>query len=268
MKISAKIRFFIILLFMLTVSACATVEPPYRGKLSDAMEVAADDFNGDRRLPVPESRSSVESETDAAANLELMGSASPAVAETSQSDPEVWYRNIMISRGLGRAFGGDYQDHSSVQLSAAGENQQSMQYEVYVGYEEVSLRTNSSLYPSIKGNLDILTAGMKLKHYYKPHSERVRPYLSGGAGGAYMIWSYRNPFTTTNGDIINSDNLSGFTLRVAAGIEYKPVKFMSLFAEASPKIHLWNERTGKGYDNDEFNTMFLAAFSLGLSIAY
>jgi len=268
LKISVLIRFLIFLLIILLASACTTVEPPYRGNLSDAMEVASDDYKGERRLAVPESQAGVVSDTDMDASLELVSSTPPAVAEKSQPEPKVWYKSIMISRGFGRAAGGDYQDHSSVQLSAAGEDEKSMQSEVYVGIEKISLLKSSSLYPSIKGDLDILTAGVKLKHYFKPRSEKIRPYLSGGAGGAYMFWSYRNPYMTANGDIINSDNLTGFTLFGATGIEYKPAVYMSVFAEVCPKIRLWNERTGKGYNNDEFNTMYLMAFSLGLSISF
>lgn len=268
MRISMRIRFCIIYPIILAVTACATVEPPDRGDLSDAMRVASDNYKGERVLTEPESSVIVESDTDAVVDLEVTGSASPAVAQTSRPELKVWYKSVMITRGFGRAAGGDYQDHSSVQLSLAGEDMVNTQSEVYVGAETVSLRKDSNLYPSIKGDLDVLTAGVKLKHYFKPRSEQIRPYLSGGAGGAYMYWSYRNPYMTSNGDLITSDNLTGFTLFGAAGVEFKPARFVSLFAEVSPKIRLWNERTGKGYNNNEFNTMYLMAYSFGLAISF
>ena len=263
-----KIRFFIILLIILATTACATVEPPDRGDLSDAMRVASDNYKGERRLTDPEPQFVVESDTDEIVELEMEGTSSTAAAVTSRPEPKVWYKSIMITRGFGRAAGGDYQDHRSVQFSMAGEDQVNTQSEVYVGAETVSLRKDSNLYPSVKGDLDVLTAGLKLKHYFRPRSEQIRPYLSGGAGGAYMFWRYRNPYMTSSGDFINGDSLTGFTLFGATGIEFKPARFISLFVEVSPKIRLWNERTGKGYNNNEFNTMYLMAYSLGLSLSF
>lgn len=262
------IRIFIILLIVLAASACTTIEPPYRGDLSDAMRVASDNYKGERRLEEPEYRPGVENETDVVVDLELASSAPTSVAETRRLESKVWYKSIMITRGLGRAAGGDYQDHRSVQFSLAGVDEGYTQSEVYVGAETVSLRKDSSLYPSVKGDLDVLTAGVKLKVYFKPRSAQIRPYFSGGAGGAYMFWRYRNPYMTSNGDLINGDNLTGFTLFGATGIEFKPARYVSLFAEVSPKIRLWNERTGKGYNNNEFNTMYLMAYSLGLAISF
>ena len=81
-----------------------------------------------------------------------------------------------------------------------------------------------------------------------------------------MFWSYRNAFTTSDGNTVTGDNLSGFTISTAAGIEYKPVPFLSIVFEANPKIHLWNERTGQGFDNDAFDSMGMIVFSVGVSL--
>jgi hypothetical protein len=257
--------FFIIILITLTVSACATTEPPYRGKLSDAMEVASDDFKGERHLDVPESQPMLEPETEEPLNTELAVSSSTSVASNSQSESDDWKKNIMLSRGFG-FVSGDYKDQHNWLIRMAGENNNMIQTGFYLGYEGVSLDAGSSLHQSVDGNLNILVAGVSLKRFFKPHSDKVRPYVSVGAGGAFMFWSYRNSFTISDGDTVSGDNLSGFTISTAAGIEFKPVPFLSIVLEANPKIHLWNERTGRGFDNDAFDPMGMIVFSVGVSL--
>ena len=258
----------LILLLVMAASGCATVEPPYPGKLSDAMEVSSDEYKGERHLQAPESQPAVETETDEALESELTDTSSSPAAPSGPSEPEHWNKNIAVSKGFGSIAGSDYRDQTSWWIRAGGEDEESTRSEIFLGAEQVSLNSNSSLYQSVDGNLKMLVAGVNLKHFYRPYSGSVRPYLSFGGGGAYMFWSYRNSFTTSDGETISGDNLTGLIVTTAAGIEFKPVDILSFVLEVNPKAYLWMNRTGKGFDNDAFDPMAVIAVTAGVSIAF
>ena len=109
-------------------------------------------------------------------------------------------------------------------------------------------------------------AGISLKRFFKLHSDKMRLHVATGVGGAYMFRSYRNSFTISDGNTVSGDNLSGFTISTAGGIEFKPIPVLSIMLEANRIIHLWNERTGCGFDNDEFDSMGMMVFSVGISL--
>lgn len=260
-------RFLPIILTVLVASACATVEPPYRGKLSDAMNVASDEYSDERHLEVPQSQPLRDTKSTELDQSEILESTSSFEESSGLSNSDHWEKSIMITRGSGRGLG-YYQDQSYFTIRAGGENKQQIQSEIYLGVEGVSLNSGSSLYQSIDGNLNILFAGVGIKYLFQPYSEMVRPYLSLGAGGAYMFWSYRNAFTTSDGDLVTGDNLSGFTISTAVGVEIKPVSFLSMIIEANPKIYLWDEQTGWGFDNNEFDPLGLIGLTFGVSILF
>ncbi len=260
-------RYFLLLSIVLLTAACATVETPHRGKLSDAMKVASDEHKGKRHLQVPEPQAAPQITTPQAATADTDSSTTTLAEPGESSSPDTWYKSVTLLRTKGRGFG-DYDRQNGLTIRAGGEGEQGGQSEVYLGYESVSLKSRSSLQPSIDGNLLVLFAGIRLKHYFTPYSEKLRPYLAGGAGGAYMLWSYRNAFTTSEGDVIHSDTLRGFLISTAAGIEVKPLPALSVFAELNPKVYLWNEQTGRGFDNDQFDPLNAIALSLGLSLHF
>ena len=258
----------LILLITLAASGCATVEPPYRGKLSDAMEVSSDEYKGERHLQAPESQPEIETKTDEALESKTTSTSSSLAASSGPAESEYWRKNVAVSKGFGSVAGSDYDDQTSWWIRAGGEDMERTRSELFLGAEQVSIASSSPLYQSIDGNLKILVAGVNLKHFYGPYSSSVRPYLSIGGGGAYMFWSYRNSFTTSDGATISGDNLTGLVVTTAAGIEFKPVDILSLVVEVNPKAYLWLNRTGKGFDNDEFDPMALIAVTAGVSIAF
>jgi len=257
-----------LLLIMLAVGGCATVETPYRGKLSDAMEVSSDEYEGERHLQVPESQSAIETETDEDLETEPTDTSSSLAASNGPSESEHWNKNIAVSKGYGSVAGSDYGDQTSWWIRAGGEDEESTRSELFLGAEQVSIPSSSPLYQSIDGNLKLLVAGVNLKHFYGSYSNSVRPYLSIGGGGAYMFWSYRNSFTTSDGETISGDNLTGLIISTAAGIEFKPVEVVSFVIAVNPKLYLWMNRTGKGFDNDVFDPMALIAVTAGVSVAF
>ena len=284
MKTREKSLYLITMLITLAVSACATTEPPYRGKLSDAMEVASDDYKGERHLEVPESEPETETVNEPQTELVLEPetqpvlepqteplntepevSSSTSVASNSQSDSDESKLNIMLSRGSGRVAG-DYGDQHNWLIRMGGEQNDMVPIEVYLGGESVSLNTDSSVHRSVDGDLNILVAGINLKRFFTHRFNTIRPYASAGIGATYMYWSYRNSFSTSDGSTISGDDLSAFTISTAVGIEFKPIPFLSITLEANPKIHLWDVRTGKGFDNDEFEPMTMIVFSVGISL--
>jgi len=261
-------RSILMLLITLAVGGCATVESPYRGKLSDAMEVSSDEYEGERHLQVPESQPAIETETDEALEGEMTSTSSSLAASNGAAESGHWNKNVAVSKGFGSVAGSDYGDQTSWWVRAGGEDMENTRSELFLGAEQVSIASSSQLYQSVDGNLKILVAGVNLKHFYGPYSSPVRPYLSFGGGGAYMFWSYRNSFTTSDGETISGDNLTGLIISTAAGIEFKPVDIMSFVVEVNPKAYLWMNRTGKGFDNDEFDPMALIAVTVGVSVVF
>jgi len=217
---------------------------------------------------VPESQPAIETETDETLDSETTSTSSSLAASNGPSESDHWNKNIAVSKGFGSVAGSDYGDQTSWWILAGGEDMERTRSELFLGAEQVSITSGSPLFQSIDGNLKILVAGVNLKHFYGPYSSSVRPYLSIGGGGAYMFWNYRNSFTTSDGQTISGDNLTGLVISTAAGIEFKPVDIMSFVVEVNPKAYLWMNRTGKGFDNDEFDPMALIAVTAGVSVAF
>lgn len=268
MKIIEHCRPILTALLALALAACATVEPPDRGKLSRAMEVSSDEYQGTRQLQGPEGPPVTGSDADGEFEAESAEGSSVSAESSGPAEPKRWKRNVMLSSGFGSVLGGDYRKQNGWTIRAGGEDEDGTRSEIFAGVDQVSLHSGSPLHQSIDDDLTILLAGVNLKHFFAPDSQRLRPYASIGAGGAYMFWSYKNPFMTSGGEIVNGDNLTGLLLTTAAGIEFKPVDSVSLVIEANPKLYLWMDRTGRGFDNDTFDPVALIALTAGVSFAF
>lgn len=268
MYIHSELNLLIIGLCTLLSCACASVDRPERGNLSDAMELASDNHQGSRELQLDSSAQAPETNLTADTSYNTLSETEYRESpEANLDETQSWQKSVSVAREQGYGLG-DYQQQRGLTLRFAGENEENLQTLFYLGYETIRLKHHSALSASVDGSLLNLHMGLGVKQYFSAYGNPLRPYLAGYAGASYLFWTYRNTISTSEGDSISSDGLSGLALSAAAGLEVKPVPWIGLYAELSPKLNFWDETSSQGFTNNAFDPLAVLALSLGTQINF
>lgn len=244
-------RMFLVMLVLGTIVSCLSMEPTKdRGSLSDAMDKARDDNQGDRQVPdydiPPESDDPWDDETH----------------DSSSGQPAGEYSGTGVSptlSGGGFGFRLGFEPQENVQMRAQFEADVLLLMEFdrywelvfYGGLKPMEAIAGTSLDSSVKGGLFLAKAGGELHLVPFPDLPVGSPYLSAGFGALYMGWQFRNTLISGS-ETIESDAVNGIILNIGLGVYLVRLPEFSLGVSAMPEIYGFGDKTQEGFTNDYF----------------
>ncbi|MDH5230653.1 MAG: hypothetical protein OEZ58_17640 [Gammaproteobacteria bacterium] len=268
-----KLAWVLAVFFILVMlSACTTVSERPRHKLSEVMGKAANDYEGPRAIESQDSVTQANDDVEASdMNTDTGSVVSSTNAEDEDSEPLLGGDSIAalgFERGHGFISRDKYSSHNSYYISVGFDERKQWQSALYLGYASIAVNAESTLYQSVSNNLSVLSFGVKAKHLWFEEHTRLRPYLSWGAAASYLLWKYNNPILSESGNSFQSDSVAGMTLLVGAGLAIEPAKFMRIYIEFSPTLHLWGETTRLNYENDVFPVIGLFDTNISVNLFF
>jgi len=234
--------------FFLIVS-CSTTPSRYRGSLSDAMDKAKDDHEGDRSVPDDRLKPDYP-RRDAPDRRDPVGPADSAPLPLYTEGPSDFWLGFRGGNGLGPDR--DIEPLSDGDIFAGGEASPNFEFDLYAGFKAAQAVDGSSLDERIKDPLLFLKAGVEGRYSPFPDWLFMSPYVSAGMGGFYMGWNFRNALTAGS-ETITSDSVTGLLLNVGAGIYPLRLERFRLGIGIVPEVCLFGPVTGEGFDNDYFD---------------
>lgn len=254
----------VLMVFLLLLMSCS---PSSRraGSLSDAMDKASDDYQGERKVKAVVQREEPEYLTpdDSHIKFETDGE------RPKQSPPlkDLWFG---LQFGTGIVSTKSFYGVTSFALTGNQfiSNKRSISFDL--GLEYSPLQTTRSLefdpqedriVKALDGGVITFFAGMNYRYYTTPKHTFIGNYFSAGGGVKSMFWSYKNPIEIREyndhgidigSETISSDQLWGFDLNAALGLNYIQFKHFSLGIEFNPGITVWGFNTYEGFSNDIF----------------
>ncbi|MBN2857459.1 MAG: hypothetical protein JXN63_03570 [Candidatus Delongbacteria bacterium] len=250
----------ILTLIVLTLISCS---PSSRraGSLSDAMEKASDDYHGERKV-------------DAVVEVEEpeyipADSTFITYERSNENEPlkDLW---LGLKFGTGVLSTKSFYGVTSFAFTGnqfVGERN-SLSFDIGLEYSPLQTTQTAEFVPeedkivkALDGGVITLFAGMDYRYYTTPKHTFIGNYFSAGAGVKSMFWSYKNPIEIreydeygnyTGTETISGDQLWGFDINAALGLNYIQFKHFSLGIEFNPRITIWGFNTYEGFSNDMF----------------
>jgi hypothetical protein len=250
-----------ILSFSFLGIGCTTTSHRDRGSLSDAMDKARDDYEGEREVPdeekddPPPYEKDRDDENDYDSNNDYRDSYSSDSTADPLGDPR------MLLRG-GQGFVNDPYFNSlfdgEILLGAGDEF-----VEIYVlaGLKTLTVQEDHSISLSIKPESFMLHAGIEGRFYPLPSFSFMSPYLMARLGGFFYFWTFLNPLTSGS-DTISSDTVGGAFAGVGAGIDLLHTEYFRLGGQVIPEVYLFGEETSQGFQNDYFSAQGTVKWSV------
>jgi hypothetical protein len=246
---------FIIAVWFLSLQGCCSsfLSGGHRGRLSDAMEKASDDYEGEREVETEDDWQEDESEVETVisedySSTSLTGQSSVSPADSSN---QMSGKVFSMSGGPGLLSGEDFYGYHHANLGFGLCSRQLHIFQLYVGYMWVPVSTTGTLHRSLNNGVLLLQAGAEIKYFMTPHYTFMGQYFIGGLAIHYMFWSYKNTIYA-DGESINSDSMSGFELYAGVGINLMQTRYFQLGGECLPGMILWSKETRRGFENDVF----------------
>lgn len=242
-------------------ASCSTTPSEYRGSLSDAMDKAKDDHEGDRSVPdgtrepdnpwQEEPRKKVPGRQPAGGNgsYEEPSDTDTGYAPSTAGPTDFW---VGFRGGNGLSPNNEMEPLSDGEIFAGGEASPAFEFDVFAGYKAVRAVSGSSLDESIEDSLLFLKAGFEGRFSPLPDLRFMSPYLSAGIGGFYMGWNFRNALTAGD-ETISSDSVTGLLMNVGVGVYPVKLDRFRLGVSLVPETCLFGPVTGEGFDNDYFD---------------
>jgi len=249
-----RLRFpaFIVLLLMLfLLASCVSGGGTgSRGSLSDAMDKARDDYEGDRTVPAraPERPPRNEPRDPAPApSRGDTGGTAPVVTELQG----IW---------LGFRGGTAFDPTNDMETLFDGDVELGLDFEgrldvnLYAGIKGVEAVPGSALDDYTKNSLVFFRAGMEARLLLLPDFPVMCPYLSAGIGGYSMFWTFQNALIDgSTGDLIEGDGVSGLLLSAGAGVYLLNLPSFRAGISVTPEIHLFDDVTLQDFSNDYYD---------------
>ncbi|MBN1782918.1 hypothetical protein JW948_17425 [bacterium] len=234
-----------------------------RGKLSGAMEKASDNYEGEREVETTIERIEPVYEEDGSTPVSSLASGESSAAGPDSLKPR-FGRVMSIMGGTGLLSGEDFYGYNHG-LIGFGENL-SLKHRalVYVEYMWAPVQQTSRLDRSLKNGVLLLAIGGEVRALMTPEYGFVGQTLIGGLAIHHMFWTYRNTIYS-DGDVINSDHMSGFELYAGAGLNLIQTRNFQLGGEILPGVILWSGNTYQGFDNDIFGPFWHLKFRINMS---
>ena len=252
----------------LILSSCAS-SGRNAGRLSDAMEKASDDHEGDRRVVAvtdPEQEKEPEEvyEQPQAEREEtgVIFEQSPKdlllgfTAGTGMLSTESFYGMTSFSVGLEQF----YQSRRSAFIELGGFYSPLQTVES----DEFDPETDT-IVQALDGGIFSLFAQIRLRYYTTPKHTFLGNYFGFGIGVHSMFWEYRNDLEIeeydesgnyTGTENVSGDQLWGLDLNGSAGLNVVQTENVVLGVEFNPGIIIWGLETYEGFSNDVFEPFF------------
>lgn len=258
MKLYAVI--FVIILFLISCSTTGRKA----GNLSEAMEKASDDHQGERKIEATEA-----TETDEENEEEFIQFSEFDDQTQTEMRPleDLWFG---MQFGTGMLSTDSFYGVSTFSLTGNqffGERK-AFGFEIGAGYSPLQTTETAEFDPAedeivqaLDGGIFTLYGGFDLKFYLTPKKTFLGSYYSAGIKVQSMFWSYKNQLVIeeyddygnyTGTDIIKNDQLWGLDINCAAALNYIQLKHLTLGIEFNPGIIIWGFETYQGFSNDVF----------------
>jgi len=267
-KQDGLILIFTLLTFLFIQGCCSRSHlVKRRGKLSEAMEKASDEYEGERNMETHYERVEEAHVTESCIADDYGDSQvadSPLISSTDSSRQH--FGNVLsFSGGSGILSGDDFYGYSHLNI-AYGENvSRRGRFQGRAGYMWAPLQTAGTLHHSLKNGTLLLHVGCEFQYLITPHYTFVGQYFVGGLAYHHMFWSFKNPIHFDDGETIRSDSISGLEIYAGAGINLMQTRYFQLGGEVLPGVIFWNDETYQKLENDIFGTFWHVKFRLSVN---
>ena len=257
----AKLGILFLVFILIVFVGCSTGRSHSRGSLSNVMDKASDDYEGEREVETEWEKPKWQhhhdnDDVEISADI-LDDEAQPdSYSDTGgQSFDGPWYFGISGSYGL--VENDDFNRMKKIGI-ILGQADSKMVFEGFVGGEWASVKALSETDQSIESNIVIFNAALNIKYFPSGSytSNNVEPYLLLGLGYRYMYWDYENDVYTSGGEKITFDTLDGYDLHAGVGINIPASDKIKMGLELIPSVTLWGDLTHKGFTNDVFKPFY------------
>lgn len=252
-------------LFIITLISCSTNKKynRKRGKLSDAMEKAKDDYEGER---VVETNYEIEDEDESADWLTFLFGCENTEKEENKTTIEnqhietekkeikftsVWLQlhsdiGVMKVKNetdvfqMGVSLGGYVNEYNSLHFT----------FNAGVG----NLMQDSEINESIRNEVDLMDLSLSVRKYATPLHTFIGGYLILGGGLSMILYDYRNPLTAIDefGEIeyIDDDGLVGLNFFLGSGGHLFNSGRLRIGSELILGTKFWSPQTFADFTND------------------
>jgi hypothetical protein len=269
----------ILVLCLLIVSAlilqsCAGSKKYRSGKLSDAMEEASDEHEGERKVDTQPNPEDEDDEGEFVVGIDSEPSTYLTTDSSSVNQAEFQPVDFIVGRkqnwftiagGTGLLREEDFYGLNHFNLALGAFFKKRHYAELLAAIGSAPVQETSLLSQSLDGGVLLLHLGAGYKYYITPKHTFMGLYICAGLGYAYMRWSYKNPFEAMAYDeygdelgmeTISSDGVSGFELYAGLGLNIFQTEGFQLGGEVLPGFIAWRGETSEGFDNDVFDTIY------------
>ncbi len=250
-----------------SVHGCSHSHQRHRGKLSEAMEKASTDYEGDRRVSTPKQEEYhgpvFRPNTDDRENR--MPDQIPDVPDpepedqkqedelgfqyTEASDKDVFFS---LNGGTGIISGEEFYELKHFSFSFGKYSTENQRWELFGEIGWAPVQETSDLDKSIEDGIVLFTGGLNYKYFTTPRYTFLGQYFLLGIALNEMFWQYENPIIVEDDERIHSDHITGLELTAGVGVHIAQTKHFQIGAEVLPNIILWSFYTNEGFTNDVF----------------
>lgn len=258
---------FILYLFctLVFLGSCGFGSHASRGKLSDAMEKASDDNEGDRTV-----------ETDPEEEDDFFVEETPLYYATDDSSKSAYSLQIDNSEdGTSSFFGisggsglisGDFRSINNVNIRF-GFGQARLYGLIYGGAYWAPITAESKTGRSIESPMRMLKVGFEVHFYTTPEWTFIGNRLIGGFNIGIAQWSYSNDIRTDSDgftESISGDMITQFELYIGTGINIAQTKYFNIGFYVLPGVLLFDDQTNEGFENDYFDPEAFLRFGINI----
>lgn len=280
MNQSLSILFSSIILAALSTGCFYTSEVD-RGSLSDAMDKASDENEGDRKTeefaireeeaevvvdaPVAPSTVSRDPHKPLPDSLQAQRDAQEIVQHTPPSESS--WLGFML--GSGALASSDLYGLRSGGITFGGYLDRTGYLEISLAFANAPVQQTSKLSHSLRGGINILGIGADLHGSFTPPHTFIGITYFGGVTLDIMWWSYRNAIqapTYGGYEEIDSDAVSGVDVHAGIAVTFWQLGATRLTFELVPGINFWAFDTFEGFDNDIFSPLPYVAFKTKIAL--
>ena len=252
------------LLAALLATGCGSAHPAHGGKLSEAMEKASEDNNGERNVEIrhdPVVEEPIEEEDSASFIAQTIADIIVIIAEPRTPSPSSGTRHgwLALTTGGGlidlRETFGHYGIGLRLGLPVSDRSRISFTGDLALA----AVSRTSRLARSTDDPLMVMSGGVQYGYDASQTPSSSGLYFLFGLHARAMRWSYRNA-VTAGSLTVREDELYGFGFSAGIGTELVQTSAFRLGIEALPSATFWFPTTQNGFENDIFGSSFSMGF--------
>ncbi|MBM3326599.1 MAG: hypothetical protein FJY65_06425 [Calditrichaeota bacterium] len=251
-----------------------------RGKLSDPMNKASDDYKGERVVRTRDSLVVPPESLWVWHNAPGHRYPPPEPAPQRRPLTNVFY-SIGFNLSSGLLHGGDFYGYrggglsyemfgvdkrDDIRVNGEKEKPKGSRFDFNVKFASAPLQETSRLNRSLTGGVGLFEIGGDADFFTTPYYTFMGHYFIVSLHYAYMGWSYRNAVRTEEGELIEGDALQGLDLGLGMGWNPMQMRYLHIGLEATTGIILWDTYTREGFENDVFKPFLYLQLSAMLKV--